>query len=226
MQLNTQISTNLLATFFANEFLISIIPKNEPILKNYRANIDNYCNSVTAFQNSKNPAYEILLEKLAGFYYSYTGASQHNFINFTCGEMCSSIFLTQMNDRDIYALYRKFITACVKSFAARALVISKEYVDILKTGKSKEYRENIVKSYENIILENKNQIYTEFAYLEKGKDPSTVSVINNENKVLEELRMQNEELRFENLQLKEQLLKITKKLENTIIDNEEEEIDI
>ncbi len=208
MEINTQLSNAIMSAFFANEFLISIA---DPILKKYRENIDNYCGSTTGFINQRNPAYEILIDKLTQYFNKYIRTSRAELIKFTCSELCSKFYLNKMNDRDKTALFRKFITACIKSFAARALIISDEYIKLLTDKKKANnltlFRKNIVQNFEIIISENKNQLFAEFSCLEKGKDPSSVSVINSENRLLEELRKQNEELRFDNMRLQEKLSK-------------------
>ena len=88
--MNTQLSNHLIATFFANIFLIDIVPKKF-ILTEYRDNISNYSNSTTAFLNQINPAYNIVQEKLLQYIKQNTGCG--DFSNFTCTELCSKFYL-------------------------------------------------------------------------------------------------------------------------------------
>ncbi len=216
--LNSQNSTHLIAVFFANEFLISIMPSSqvsknssEIDLEKYRYNIDNYCNSCCALLGQKNPAYETILEKLVNCFRKSISCTRDMLIEFTCKELCSASMLKSFENTEKVNLFRKFLTDCVKSFTAYILVISKEYVDKI-AKKDKEmlilYRKGIVQAFENNIVEIKNQFFAQFSCIEKGKNPEEVSVIRAENKLLEELRKQNEELRYENLQLRDKIARL------------------
>jgi hypothetical protein len=210
--MNSYNFNQILAAFFTNEFLLSILPKRnnakkEEYLKEYRENIDNYCNSINSFMRQQNPAYEIILDKLVTYFKNYINCNKDSIINFACSEFCSKNYLYNFSKIEKAGLFRKFITECVKNFTALALVNTTTYVDYIlgiknKPEETKFIKKKMVTNFELAITEIKNQIFTEFSCLEQGKDPNTISIISTENKMIEELRKQNEELRFEYLQVK------------------------
>lgn len=234
--MNSQSFNHLLAVFFANEFLVSILPNSSKIknksrdvvLKEYRENIDNYCNSTTGFIRKQNPAYEIVVEKIVSFFKAYIPSTRESIINFACSELCSKITLSKISAQDKQGIFRKFLTENIKAFTAHALVNSTAYIDFYigaktNTNEAKLLQKKIINSFEIIISDNKNQIFAEFSCFENGKDPSTISVISNENKIIEELRKQNEELRFEFLRVQEENFKLKKQLATTTLIKEVEQ---
>ncbi len=236
--MNSQNFNQILAAFFANEFLITILPqsknsklKKEDYLREYRENIDNYCNSINSFMRQQNPAYEIVLEKLVNYFKKYINTSKEYIIEFACTEICSRNYNSKLSKAEKASLFRKLITECVKSFTSQSLVNTTTYVDFILNpsfNKKKEelafFKKKIVLNFELCITDIKNQIFTEFSCLEQGKDPNTITIISTENKMIEELRQQNEELRFEYLRLKEENYKLKQELlikKNKIEESEE-----
>lgn len=223
--MNSQYFNHLLAVFFANEFLVSILPtssksrskKKDDVLKEYRENIDNYCNSTTGFMRQKNPAYEIVIDKITSFFKSYVPSTRESIINFACSELCSKTTLSKVNNQERQGIFRKFITENIKAFTAQALVNSTYYIDFIigaknDTNEAKLLQKKMVSAFEVIIADNKNQMFAEFACFENGKDPSSITIISNESRTIEELRKQNEELRFEFLRVQEENYRLKKEL--------------
>ena len=137
--MNSQYFNHLLAVFFANEFLVSILPTSskskskikDDVLKEYRENIDNYCNSTTGFMRQKNPAYEIIIDKITSFFKSYVPSTRESIINFACSELCSKAILNKISTQEKNGIFRKFITENIKAFTAQALVNSTNYIDFI-----------------------------------------------------------------------------------------------
>jgi hypothetical protein len=228
--MNSQYFNHLLAVFFANEFLVSILPtsskskskKKDDVLKEYRENIDNYCNSTTGFIRQKNPAYEIVIDKITSFFKSYIPSTRESIINFACSELCSKVTLSKINAQEKQGIFRKFIIENIKAFTAQALVNSTSYIDFIIGTKidpqeAKLSQKKMVNAFEVIISDNKNQIFAEFSCYENGKDPSTISIISNESRMIEELRKQNEELRFEFLRVQEENYRLKQELHKATI---------
>lgn len=233
--MNSQYFNHLLAVFFANEFLVSILPtssksrskKKEDVLKEYRENIDNYCNSTTGFIRQKNPAYEIVIDKITSFFKSYVPSTRESIINFACSELCSKITLSKVNAQERQGIFRKFIIENIKAFTAQALVNSTNYIDFIIGAKvdpaeAKLAQKKIINAFEVIIADNKNQIFAEFSCYENGKDPSTISIISNESRMIEELRKQNEELRFEFLRVQEENYRLKQELHKATISHSQD----
>ncbi len=233
--MNSQYFNHLLAVFFANEFLVSILPtssksrskKKEDVLKEYRENIDNYCNSTTGFIRQKNPAYEIVIDKITSFFKSYVPSTRESIINFACSELCSKITLSKVNAQERQGIFRKFIIENIKAFTAQALVNSTNYIDFIigtkiDPAEAKLAQKKIINAFEVIIADNKNQIFAEFSCYENGKDPSTISIISNESRMIEELRKQNEELRFEFLRVQEENYRLKQELHKATISHSQD----
>jgi len=234
VKMNSQYFNHLIAVFFANEFLSSILPSSsnskkkirEEVLREYRENIDNYCNSTTGFMQQTNPAYETVLSKLVSFVREYVPMSRDGLIKFGCDELCSKNIREKLSERERSAIFRKYLTESIKAFTAQTLVQSNIYVDFIigaKTdkGEARMFQKKIVTSFEVILNEHRNQIFSEFSCLENGRDP--VTVISLENQKLEELRVQNEELRFENLRLREENFELKRKLVTPVLQPPDDE---
>jgi hypothetical protein len=224
--MNSQYFNHLMAVFFANEFLVSILPtssksknkKKDDVLKEYRENIDNYCNSTTGFVRQKNPAYEIVIDKLTSFFKSYIPSTRESIIAFACSELCSKITLSKVSGQEKQGIFRKFIIENIKAFTAQALVNSTNYIDFIigkkvDPNEAKLMQKKIINAFEVIIADNKNQIFAEFSCFENGKDPSTIKIISCESRTIEELRKQNEELRFEFLRVQEENYRLKQELQ-------------
>ena len=186
-------------------------------MKEYRENIDNYCNSTTGFMRQKNPAYEIIIDKITSFFKSYVPSTRESIINFACSELCSKAILNKISTQEKNGIFRKFITENIKAFTAQALVNSTNYIDFIigvknNPNEAKLLQKKIINAFEVIISDNKNQIFAEFACYENGKDPSTITIISNESRTIEELRKQNEELRFEFLRVQEENYRLKQEL--------------
>lgn len=215
--MNNKTTYNIIATFFVNELLTTILPTSrKDLLERYRDNLDDYFNTLSMFSTGRNPAYDVVEGKIVAFHNKYVSIDKNTLIERISGELCSPASFSRLSFVDKAGLFKKFILNCCKTFIAICLSNSAIYIKFCEkdslTEKEKlelkKFKQSTVQKFEKIIDNNKNQLYSQFMCLERGEDPQTIDVINKESKLLEELRKQNEELRFTILKLKDELSRV------------------
>lgn len=235
--MNIQNIVQVMATFFVNELSVNLMPdikERTDFIMAYRVNIDMYCTSTTAVLNQHNPSYELLRKKLLRFIYTYIPSTDEEFVNFLCSNICPPSIISQYKYDSRNQLLRRFITDCIKLLTTYMLAQSSEYINVFFTRNKTNigtFRQNLLNNFATIINKIISDLYIECINSDKDINHQVLVNIDENSKVISELRHQNEDLQFNILRLKEENAKLKQRIVMLEVkvekdDDEEEDEDI
>lgn len=203
---------NTIATFFVNETTANIMPEikgfDETCIE-YRQQLDTYCTLITVAPRQQNKAYEKLKDKLMNFIIKFKGGSENEIILLVCKNVCPPDMLLRCDITQYKQMFRRFITECVEKLTTYMLSECNSFLSLIITpnrslDKIQKYRSNLITLFEDIVNKIMKSLYIQFACTDRSIDPNIYSQ-SDENKIIEQLKKQNEDLQFTILKLKEDI---------------------
>lgn len=218
----TQI-TNIISTFFVNELTGVIMPatgENGEMLRVYRSNVDMYSTSSTFGLNQKNDVYESVKYKCLEYIARYAQQSHIDIINFICSNVCPPNVIANCSNEERKQLFRRFLTDCIKALTTIVLSNSEKIIQLSPNQeKIKQLRIDLVKKFNSIINNVITDIYVKFT-----KNTNLINEkifeLSDQEKIIEELRLQNEKLQYQILRLKDENNKLLQRLAEIKINEE------
>lgn len=215
---------NITATYFINELTSKLLPTPRDNVVLYNRALDGYTTAVCGFIGQVNPAYEAVHKNLMSFITKYKPSeTNESVLHLVCTALCPPGILTKLKTKDRETLFRRFLSDCIKKMVILTLSYSKEIIMRVNNNTPEELRKfrlGLIVYFEDILLETQQNIFIEFS----GNSSGETRRIHTEQKIISELRSQNEDLQFRILKLTEEVQKLKRELaQHNQLDDEEEE---
>jgi len=215
--MNTQTLDSIIATFFINKFLGTIVPKSNNV-KDYRESIDRYL----VLNKTLHDVYKETFSGLVKYINKFTNQNDTTIIDFMASEICTGSIYDSLDKSAKLNLIKIFILKYIEYCSARMLIIVEDYCNLLNSttnttssttsfagstgSKVKKYKEGKLGLFLALLKDARNNIFGEYSNY-------NTPITTHENKYFEEFKHINEDLRHENLMLKNQIMDLKKKLE-------------